>query len=88
MSKTTKIINEDKLFKKAIEVGSRMAEMQGYQLTTPNTSQAVKATAIYLFLVEVNQITPLPADKTDSKNIKKRLALWIHAALPDGDPLK
>ncbi len=62
--------------------------MQGYQLTTPNTSQAVKAKAIYLFLVEVNQITPLPADKTDSKNIKKWLALWIHAALPDGDPLK
>ncbi len=88
MSKTTKITNEDKLFKKALEVGSRMAEMQGYQLNTPNTSQAVKAKAIYLFLVEVNQITPLPEDKTDSKNIKKRLALWIHAALPDGDPLK
>ncbi len=88
MSKTAKIINEDKLFKKALEIGSRMAEMQGYQLATPNTSQAVKAKAIYLFLVQVNQITPLPEDKTDSKNIKKRLALWIHAALPDGDTLK
>jgi hypothetical protein len=44
--------------------------------------------AVYLFLVEVNQITPLPAEKEDGANIKKRLALWIHSVLPDNDPLK
>ncbi|PWI33235.1 DUF5062 domain-containing protein [Vibrio albus] len=88
MSKTAKINNEDKLFKKALEVGCKMAEMQGFPLTNKNTSPAIKAKAVYLFLVEVNQITPLPADKLDGKNIKKRLALWIHHALPDDDPLK
>ncbi|MEZ9661866.1 DUF5062 family protein, partial [Vibrio sp. 10N.261.52.F3] len=30
----------------------------------------------------------LPDDKLDGANIKKRLALWIHKALPDNDPLK
>ena len=88
MSKTAKITNEDKLFKKALEVGCKMAEMQGFQLSTQGVSQATKARALYLFLAEVRQITPLPADKLDGKNIKKRLALWIHNALPDDDPLK
>lgn len=88
MSKTVKINNEDKLFKKALEVGSQIAKMQGYKLFDKNTSQPNKVMAVYLFLVEVRQITPLPADKTDGKNIKKRLALWIHSALPDDDPLK
>jgi hypothetical protein len=88
MSKTAKIINEDKLFKKALEVGCKMAAMQGFQLADKGTSASIKAKAVYLFLVEVNQITPLPVDKLDGKNIKKRLALWIHHALPDGDPLK
>ncbi|WP_317917955.1 DUF5062 family protein [Vibrio sp. MACH09] len=88
MSKTTKIMNEDKLFKKALEVGSKMAKMQGFQLFDDATAQPIKAKALYLFLVEVKQITPLPADKTDGKNVKKRLALWIHSALPDNDPLK
>ncbi|MCE0494267.1 DUF5062 family protein [Vibrio salinus] len=87
MSKTAKIVNEDKLFKKALEVGCKMAEMQGYNLAS-NASPSVKAKALYLFLVEVKQITPLPADKLDGKSIKKRLALWIHSALPDNDPLK
>lgn len=86
MSKTAKILNEDKLVKKALEVGLKMAKMQGFDL--PNTSQPVKTKAVYLFLVEVNQITPLPDDKLDGANIKKRLARWIHNALPDDDPLK
>ncbi|SHO54569.1 DUF5062 family protein [Vibrio quintilis] len=88
MAKTAKIKNEDKLFKKALEVGCKMAEMQGYQLTSDNASQATKAKALYVFLVKVRQITPLPADKSDGKSIKKRLALWIHHALPEDDPLK
>ena len=88
MSKTTKIQNEEKLFKKALEVGCKIAEMQGYQLSSQGASQAIKAKALYLFLVNVRQITPLPADKSDGKNIKKRLALWIHNALPEDDPLK
>ncbi|MCL9773697.1 DUF5062 family protein [Vibrio methylphosphonaticus] len=88
MSKTTKIENEDKLFKKALELGAKIAKMQGYQLSNQGTTQAMKAKAIYLFLVEVKQITPLPADKSDLKNIKKRLALWLHSALPEDDPLK
>ncbi|MDG3087847.1 DUF5062 family protein [Vibrio hannami] len=88
MSKTTKIMNEDKLFKKALEVGCKMAKMQGFELADQGTSQPVKAKAVYLFLVEVKQITPLPADKLDGKNIKKRLALWLHNVLPDDDPLK
>ncbi|MCW8348868.1 MULTISPECIES: DUF5062 family protein [Vibrio] len=88
MSKTAKLENEDKLFKKALEVGTKIAAMQGYTLTNQGTTPSMKAKAIYLFLVEVNQITPLPADKCDGKNIRKRLALWIHSALPDDDPLK
>ncbi|MCB5360660.1 DUF5062 family protein [Vibrio lentus] len=86
MSKTAKIINEDKLVKKAVEVGFKMAKLQGFDL--PHSSQPIKVKAVYLFLVEVNQITPLPDDKLDGANIKKRLALWIHKALPDHDPLK
>lgn len=88
MSKTAKIDNEDKLFKKALEMGSKIAAMQGYKLSNQGTTQATKAKAIYMFLVQVKQITPLPEDKTDGKNIRKRLALWIHSALPDDDPLK
>jgi hypothetical protein len=86
MSKTNKIHNEDKLVKKALQVGSAMAKMQGFDL--PSSSQPIKVKAVYLFLVEVNQITPLPADKLDGANIKKRLAIWIHSVLPDDDPLK
>lgn len=87
MAKTVKINNEDKLFKKALEVGCKMAAMQGYKLSV-SASPSVTAKALYLFLVEVKQITPLPEDKQDGKNIKKRLAIWIHSALPDNDPLK
>jgi len=88
MSKTAKIDNEDKLFKKALEVGSKMAAMQGFKLTSDNASQPIKAKALYLFLIKVRQLTPLPADKVDGKSIRKRLALWIHSALPKDDPLK
>ncbi|WED27646.1 DUF5062 family protein [Vibrio sp. DW001] len=88
MSKITKIKNEDKLLKKALEVGSKIAEMQGYELTSPSASQSIKIKALYLFLVKVRQITPLPADKLDGQNIKKRIALWMHNALPEEDPLK
>ncbi|MFM2626110.1 DUF5062 family protein [Vibrio chagasii] len=86
MSKTAKIMNEDKLVKKALEVGFKMAKLQGFDLL--NSSQPIKVKAVYLFLVEVNQITPLPDSKLDGANIKKRLALWIHNAWPDNDPLK
>lgn len=86
MSKVTKMRNEDKLVKKALEVGSKLAKMQGFEL--PQHSQPTLAKAVYLFLVEAKQITPLPADKLDGVNIKKRLAIWIHNALPDGDTLK
>ncbi|MBW3695604.1 MULTISPECIES: DUF5062 family protein [Vibrio] len=86
MSKTTKILNEDKLVKKAVEVAFKLAKMQGMDL--PATSAPIKTKAAYLFLAEVNQITPLPEDKMDGPNIKKRLALWMHQALPDNDPLK
>ena len=86
MSKTTKILNEDKLVRKAIELGFKMAKMQGLEL--PASSQPIKTKAVYLFLVEVKQITPLPDDKLDGPNIKKRLALWIRSVLPDGDDLK
>ena len=86
MSKSAKLLNEDKLVKKALEIGFKMAKMQGFDL--PDASQPIKIKAVYLFLVEVNQITPLPAEKLDGANIKKRLALWMHKVLPDGDPLK
>lgn len=88
MSKTTKLINEDKLFKKALELGCKMAKMQGFELDSKGASAAFKARAVYLFLVDVKQITPLPEDKLDGPHIKKRLALWLHSVLPDGDPLK
>ncbi|MEF1231114.1 DUF5062 family protein, partial [Vibrio fortis] len=42
MSKTTKLQNEDKLFKKAMEVGTKLAEMQGFKLNDPSMSQSVK----------------------------------------------
>ncbi|OIQ25574.1 DUF5062 family protein [uncultured Vibrio sp.] len=86
MSKTAKILNEDKLVKKALDVGFKMAKLQGLNL--PTSPAPTKVKAVYLFLVEVNQITPLPDSKLDGANIKKRLALWMHSALPDNDPLK
>ncbi len=88
MAKTTKVKNEDKLFKRALQVGSKMAEMQGYKLTEDNASPSLKAKALYLFLVKVRQIAPLPEDKQDGQSIKKRIALWLYNALPEGDPLK
>ncbi|GEA60564.1 DUF5062 family protein [Vibrio comitans] len=86
MSKTAKIHNEDKLVKKAIDVGMKMAKMQGIDL--PSSTGPLKAQGVYLFLVGVNQITPLPDNKLDGPNIKHRLALWMHSVLPDNDPLK
>ncbi len=86
MSKVSKIHNEDKLVKKAIEVGFKLAKMQGFDL--PTSSAPIKAKAVYLFLVDAKQIPPLPEDKLDGASIKKRLAIWMHNALPDGVPLK
>ncbi|MGR5537773.1 DUF5062 family protein [Vibrio campbellii] len=86
MAKSAKLHNEDKLVKKALEIGGKMAKLQGFDL--PQSPQPVRVKAIYLFLVDAKQITPLPANKLDGANIKHRLALWIHSALPDNDPLK
>lgn len=86
MSKSSKLHNEDKLVKKALEIGEKMAKMQGFDL--PKSPQPVKVKAVYLFLVDAKQIAPLPDSKLDGTNIKHRLALWIHSALPDNDPLK
>ncbi|CAM3070059.1 DUF5062 family protein [Vibrio neptunius] len=86
MSKSAKLHNEDKLVKKALEIGEKMAKMQGFDL--PKSPQPVRVKAVYLFLVGAKQITPLPDSKLDGANIKHRLALWIHSALPDDDPLK
>ncbi|NUW69334.1 DUF5062 family protein [Vibrio coralliilyticus] len=86
MSKSSKLHNEDKLVKKALEIGEKMAKMQGFDL--PKSPQPVRVKAIYLFLVDAKQIAPLPDSKLDGTNIKHRLALWIHSALPDNDPLK
>ncbi|MFH0259134.1 DUF5062 family protein [Vibrio mediterranei] len=88
MTKTIKIHNEEKLFKKALEVGCKMAAMQGYPVQDLSATPATKAKALYHFLVEVKQIVPLPEDKEDGPHIKKRLAIWLHSALPDNDPLK
>jgi hypothetical protein len=86
MSKTTKLANEDKLVKKALEIGVKMAKMQGFEL--PTAPQPLRVKAVYLFLVDAKQITPLPESKLDGASIKHRLAMWIHKALPDDDPLK
>lgn len=86
MSKTTKLANEDKLVKKALEIGVKMAKMQGFEL--PESPQPTRVKAVYLFLVGAKQIAPLPDNKLDGVNIKHRLAMWIHKALPDNDPLK
>ena len=88
MAKTNKIQNEDKLFKRALQIGSKMAEMQGYKLTEESASLSVKTKALYLFLVQVRQIAPLPEDKQDGQSLKKRIALWMYNALPEDDPLK
>ncbi len=86
MSKTTKLANEDKLVKKALEIGVKMAKMQGFEL--PSSPQPLRVKAVYLFLVDAKQIAPLPESKLDGASIKHRLAMWIHKALPDNDPLK
>ncbi len=86
MSKTNKLHNEDKLVKRAIEVVFKLAKMQGINL--PDSTMPLKVKSAYLFLVEVNQIPPLPESKHDGASLKHRLALWMHSALPDGDPLK
>ncbi len=72
---------DEKLFKKALKVGCKLAEMQGYPLTDKNQPQPVVAKALYLFLVKVRQITPLPLDKTNGPNIKRRLAIWMKGNL-------
>ncbi len=86
MSKSSKLHNEDKLVKKALEIGGKMAKLQGFDL--PQSPQPLRVKAIYLFLVDAKQITPLPESKLDGASIKHRLAVWIHSALPDDEPLK
>ncbi|MBD1564797.1 DUF5062 family protein [Vibrio sp. SA48] len=86
MSQKSMLKNEDKLVKKALEIGGKMAMLQGFNL--PQSPQPVRVKAIYLFLVDAKQITPLPDNKLDGANIKHRLALWMRNALPDNDPLK
>ncbi len=75
MSKSSKLHNEDKLVKKALEIGGKMAKLQGFDLPqSPQPPQPLRVKAIYLFLVDAKQITPLPESKLDGASIKHRLA--------------
>ena len=78
-----KMKDEDKLFKQAICYGLRLAEMQGYYISDKGTSQKSVSRAVYLFLVKVRLLTPLPVDKTDGPRIKRRLAVWMKSVLKD-----
>ncbi|KAB2826047.1 DUF5062 family protein [Aliivibrio finisterrensis] len=69
--------DEDKLFKKALELGCKLSEMQGYHIVDKSLPQPVIAKAVYLFLVQVRLLSPLPLDKTNGPNIKHRLAIWM-----------
>ena len=76
-----KLEHEEKLYKKALEFGCKLAEMQGYKISDKNQSKPVIAKALYIFLVNVRLIAPLPVDKTDGPNIKRRLAIWMKGNL-------
>ena len=78
-----KMKDEDKLFKQAISYGLRLAEMQGYYISDKGTSQKSVSRAVYLFLVKVRLLTPLPVDKADGPRIKRRLAVWMKSVLRD-----
>ncbi|MFC5076298.1 hypothetical protein VTH8203_01059 [Vibrio thalassae] len=78
-----KMKDEDKLFKQAISYGLKLADMQGYQITDKRASQKSVSRAVYLFLVKVQLLTPLPVDKTDGPSIKRRLAVWMKRVLKE-----
>ncbi|MEF1290406.1 DUF5062 family protein, partial [Vibrio sp. M260118] len=44
MSKSSKLHNEDKLVKKALEIGGKMAKLQGFDL--PQSPQSVRVKAV------------------------------------------
>lgn len=53
MSKSSKLHNEDKLVKKALEIGGKMAKLQGFDL--PQSPQPLRVKAIYLFWSMLNR---------------------------------
>lgn len=76
-----KMKDEEKLFKQALKYGLKLAEMQGYYISEKGASQKRVSRAVYLFLVKVKLLTPLPLNKTDGPSIKRRLAVWMKGVL-------
>ncbi|GAB6262471.1 DUF5062 family protein [Photobacterium sp. CCB-ST2H9] len=77
-----KIKNEQKLLKKAMELGIAFARKQGYEDFGKGISEKDKVECIYRLLVDVKQITPLAPDQEDGPNMRHKLAIWISRLLP------
>ncbi len=77
-----KVKNEAQLLKKALEIGLKYAEQRGYGQLDSHVSQKDKVEVVYRLLVQDKQITPLPADKEDSQQLKHKLIIWISRMLP------
>lgn len=83
----SKLKNETKLVKKAIEVAEKYARNRGYAEFAPTNSAKEKIECIYRLLVQDRLIQPLASDQENGLNMKHKLALWISRQLPKDHPL-
>jgi len=83
----TKLKNEAKLLKKALEVAENYAVNRGYTGFGATNSAKDKAECLYRLLVNDQLIQGLPVDQENGVNIKHKLALWMARQLPKDHPL-
>lgn len=83
----TKIKNEAKLLKKALEVAETYSKKRGYAELHPSTSPRDRVECFYRLLVKDKLIVPLPIEQENGQNFKHRLVLWISRQLPKDHPL-
>ena len=77
-----KIVNEDELVKKALQVGAVYAKKRAYGEVEVQDSVKLKVEFIYRELVEDKLIQPLAKDQISDPNMRHKLALWISRQLP------
>ena len=82
-----KIVNEDELVKKALQIGAVYAKKRAYGEIEVQDSVKLKVEFIYKVLVEDKLIQPLAKDQISDPNMRHKLALWISRQLPADHPL-
>jgi hypothetical protein len=84
----SKLKNEAELVREAIRIGGIYAKKRGVGEFEQTDSADEKVTYLYRLLVHDKLVQPLARGEEDQKQMRHKLALWIHRQLPDGHPLK